>query len=443
MSEKINRIIKSAEKSVKFGDFNAARMTCFEGLESYPENPRLQALAKRLAKPQTIKQHRTGGENVVLPKFITDELEKLANSKDWVLLAKRCLELTKHHSNSAVLWNFLGCAHLKQGYPRLAEMALKKSITIDPSYFAGYSNLGNALLDLEKFDEAIDAHKTAAKLNPFHAQTQNNLGAVYEAIARYEEAFDCFSKAVSLDPDYATAVYNLGAVKLRAKNFVEGWKLREARWQRESNDEWKPYIQTSRPLWDGSNVDRLYIWAEQGVGDEVMFASCFEDLLEKCNQLIVGCSPRLVTLFSRSFGDRIRFVSAEDGLPDDQFDSHAPALTATGLVRQKAEDFKPNSQTYLYADPIAVQSLRSTLEKASGGKPIIGLSWHSMNKRVGKRRSISLTELVAAIPDDYYLINLQYGDVIADLREVETTLNRGVSAFGDIDNFNHLDKSLH
>ena len=440
MSVSIDRMIKKAEKSAKFGDFEAAIMTCIDALETYPENPRLQALAKRLSRPQITNQHNKDLENAALPKVIIDELQGLADSHEWTLLAKRCLDLTRHHDDSARLWNYLGCAHLKLGYPRLAETALKKCIANDPSYFAGYTNLGNALLDLDKFDEALEVNITAAKLNPSHAETQNNLGAVYETLARYEEASECFSKAMSLDPNYATAVYNLGATQLRKKNFVEGWSLREARWTKETNDEWKPYIQTSRPLWDGSNVDRLYIWAEQGVGDEIMFASCFEDLLEKCNQLTVGCSPRLISLFSRSFGGRIKFVSAEDGLPDDQFDCHAPALTATGLVRHKVEDFNSATQPYLYADPIWVQGVRDTLERASGGKPIIGVSWMSKNKRLGKRRSISLIELVSAIPEDYYIINLQYGEVMADLREVETHLGRGVSTFDDIDNFSHLDK---
>ena len=129
--------------------------------------------------------------------------------------------------------------YFKKGYPVLAESALRKSIENDPTYFAAYSNLGNALLDVEKFEEAVEVQQAAAKLNPFHAQTQNNLGAVYEAMARHEEAFECFTKAFSLDPDYKTAEYNLAAVNLRNQNFVEGWTQRESRWQRETNDEWR------------------------------------------------------------------------------------------------------------------------------------------------------------------------------------------------------------
>lgn len=47
MSEKINRIIKSAEKAVKFGDVKAAKFTCFEVLERYLKNLRLNALERR------------------------------------------------------------------------------------------------------------------------------------------------------------------------------------------------------------------------------------------------------------------------------------------------------------------------------------------------------------------------------------------------------------
>ena len=81
--------------------------------------------------------------------------------------------------------------------------------------------------------------------------------------------------------------------------------------------------------------------------------------------------------------------------------------------KSQVEDFNSVTQPYLHADPIALESLRNTLEQASGGKPIIGVSWMSKNKRFGKRRSISLIDLVAAIPEDYYLINLQYGEVMA------------------------------
>lgn len=115
MSEKINRIPKSTEKAAEFGDFNAARMTCFDRLETYQENPRLRALAKRLAKAQIAEKHREKEQGVSLPKTIANELKELSDSYDWLLLAKRCLELKDQYEKSPVLWNFLRGAYHKKG----------------------------------------------------------------------------------------------------------------------------------------------------------------------------------------------------------------------------------------------------------------------------------------------------------------------------------------
>ena len=46
-------------------------------------------------------------------------------------------------------------------------------------------------------------------------------------------------------------------------------------------------------------------------------------------------------------------------------------------------------------------------------------------------------ELVAAIPEDVFC-NLQYGDVIDDVKDVRRLLNRDIVVFDNIDNFSHL-----
>ena len=41
-----------------------------------------------------------------------------------------------------------------------------------------------------------------------------------------------------------------------------------------------------KAIWDGSEVDRLFIWSEQGVGDEVMFASALMNWFIGANSLL-------------------------------------------------------------------------------------------------------------------------------------------------------------
>ena len=86
--------------------------------------------------------------------------------------------------------------------------------------------------------------------------------------------------------------------------------------------------------------------------------------------------------------------------------------------------------------------MRDELEKYANGKKIVGLSWFSKNATAGKRRSISLVDLVSALPEDFFLVNLQYGEIANDIQAVERQLNRGIASFGNVDIWNDIDTFL-
>ena len=76
-----------------------------------------------------------------------------------------------------------------------------------------------------------------------------------------------------------------------------GWEYR---------DEWaatlwfhKPY---AVPPWNGLPTDCLYVIGEQGIGDEVFFASCIEECKKRAKRVIFECLPRLQSVFERSLG---------------------------------------------------------------------------------------------------------------------------------------------
>src|ERR1700744_1251788 len=61
----------------------------------------------------------------------------------------------------------------------------------------------------------------------------------------------------------------------------------------------KPYQFTGYQEIAGKTV---IVWGDQGIGDEIMFASCIPDLIKDAKRVIFDCHPRLVSLFERSFG---------------------------------------------------------------------------------------------------------------------------------------------
>ena len=437
MSNLIDISIKKAEKFAKFGDFVSAQSVIGELLEKYPENPRAKALAIKIEKNSSSQVAVSSGPD----QKTIDELEFLTNSNQWLSLIQRCLELIEHDERSPLVWNFLGIAQRKKGLPLLAEAAHRRAIELDPGFFAAYSNLGNVLKDLERYDEAVDIQKKSIELNPTDFRAPNNLGTLFEDIGRFDEAEKYFAKAVELGPNYPTAEYNLGGIKLRKKDFVDGWAQREKRWLRDSPDQ-EIKLASARPQWNGASANRLFVWAEQGVGDEIMFASCYNELAKSCKELTVSVSSRLVPIMQRSFSNNIRFIDRHLPVDDDEFDVQAPALTAVGHLRQNLESFSSCSAPYIRADQSKVKILREELEKYANGKKIVGLSWFSKNATVGKRRSISLLDLVTALPEDFFLVNLQYGEIAKDIHALERQLNRGIASFGNVDIWNDIDTFL-
>ena len=86
----------------------------------------------------------------------------------------------------------------------------KHMISLAPDSAPLYGNLGNTYGRLGQYEEALDALKTAAKLQPNEPAAHYNLGVNYLKLGRYNEAIDEFKKTVELNPDYADAWNNLG-----------------------------------------------------------------------------------------------------------------------------------------------------------------------------------------------------------------------------------------
>ncbi|HEY0430877.1 MAG TPA: tetratricopeptide repeat protein, partial [Pyrinomonadaceae bacterium] len=72
-----------------------------------------------------------------------------------------------------------------------------------------YKNLGNAYNGLKQYNEAADALKHAAEIEPKNAAAHFNLGLALYNGRRYSEAIEAYQSVVKLRPGLAGAHYNL------------------------------------------------------------------------------------------------------------------------------------------------------------------------------------------------------------------------------------------
>lgn len=435
MSPSLENSMRKATHLQKIGKNVEALGILKEMKFHFPDNPRVESRYNDVERK--IVREVTGDEP---PENVMEHLRSLHRNKEFRLIVQKCNLLLKAQPESSFLWNMLGLAKVELKNSKEALADLKKALTIDPFYYGALINYSRALSDVGEPKRAIRQLLKAKNLKPDREDAYNNLGNIYEQSNQDEEAKLNLEKAIEIKPDYANARHTLGVVHLKNYRFSEAWKYIDARFEADHFDS-KRTISLERPEWNGEKVGTLFAWAEQGVGDEAMFASCYNDLLKRCDKLLVSATDRMIPALSRSFKSKnIEFFDRKETLADiPSFDAHAPMMTAIGKVRPDLASFNDAGSAFLCADPTRLGKVREELRKASGGRTIYGISWFSLAKAFASQRSIKLHKLVKCLPEDVYLVSLQYGSASEDIKKLERDQGVKVHSLESVNNFLDLE----
>ena len=144
-----------------------------------------------------------------LPQPECLELVALFNRGRYAELESRTRVLVEQYPNSGFAWKVLGAALLVQGKEGL--VALQKAAELLPGDAEAHNNLGNALKDLGRLDEAVARYHRALVIKPDFAEAHNNLGNALKDLGRLDDAVACYRRALAIKPDFADAHSNLGS----------------------------------------------------------------------------------------------------------------------------------------------------------------------------------------------------------------------------------------
>ena len=481
--EKANQELISLFKS---GEFQAAKKKAILQLSKYPKAYAIHNIfGAILAAENKLNEAIIHHKKSIEIKFDYAEahnnlgtvFQKLNNLKEAMISYKNAL---KYKPNFAEAYNNLGAALHVIGKFDEAVNRLNQALKLNPNYAEAYSNLGNTLTELGKFEEAITYHQQALKLNPNYAEAYNYLGNTLAKLGKFEEAITYHQQALKLNPNYAEAYNYLGntlgelgkfeeaityyqqALKLNPKymeaNFNEsiirltlgefdiGWKKYESRFDTSAVSRFDIGAVTSMrykvdKIWDGNYLNgTLLVWAEQGIGDHILFVSMLTDLRKYAKNIILEIDKRLVNLFRR-YCETINFLnikvkSTEKKLIDD-YDKHIAIGSLGQYLRKSKNFFKTTPKKYLIPSPLKEKELKKNFFLNKKFK--IGISWKTLNKKQ-QNRNIDLEKMLPILLNpNCDFINLQFGEFDEDLKNLKLKYGTNIRTIKDIDNYNDIE----
>ena len=155
-----------------------------------------------------------------------------------------------------------------------AVTSLERALALQPDFATAHSTLGYVLShQVGEFEAGATHVRKAMELDPADPDVRCNFSAILIQEGRAEEALAICRELLAAHPAMHEAQLNQALANLKLGRFEAGWPDYEARKRARGN-----YLPRTLPLaeWQGEPLacGKLLIYAEQGVGDQIMFASC-------------------------------------------------------------------------------------------------------------------------------------------------------------------------
>lgn len=391
--------------------------------------------------------------------------ERVGDFASSVQAYESALALIPDHAEIA---NDLGRLAYRMGMREQAEKLFRHFLDRYPNHYEGANNLACAIRDQGRQDEAIAVLKPAIHEAPEQPMLWNTLGTVVGEQGDLATSIVFFEEAMRLEPGIAKARYNRGNARLALGDtegaladvdhalteaadpgeqammrfmrstallllgrLQEGWDEYESRLDHNFAD--APLFPFEAPRWEPGTPlagKRLLVVGEQGLGDEVLFANVFPDLIRDLGpdgRLVAAVEHRLAPLFARSFpqaeigphatgcymGRTVRAAPFADEL--EPVDLWTPMASLLRHYRGDLDRF-PTKAGYLTPAPDRVEHWRRALAEAPPGRKV-GLLWKSAVDLNARHRFFSPFEQWAAVlrTPGVAFVNLQYGDCAEEI----------------------------
>lgn len=319
--------------------------------------------------------------------------------------------LNKHPEDAPMMY-MAGRLMLEKGWTAIAKPLCATAAAMSPQSFEAWNLLGNAHVDLWELEEGYEAFRTALQMDHTQASPLLNMAQAMTLRGKPEKAIELGLKALRMKDD-PKGRHNLGMAKLMLRDW-SGWELYEQGVG--IHDSRKELVYGDEPRWCGHKDQTVVVYGEQGIGDEISFASCIPDLVRDSKKVVIDCDSRLEGLFKRSFQADVygtRYRTGDDWPSKYEFDGRVAISALPKFYRTKDTEFP--GKPYLVADPERRTQWKALLDQLPGKR--VGIAWTGGAPITGRKlRSLSLEDLLPILKLPCSFVSLEYKDPTDEIR---------------------------
>jgi tetratricopeptide (TPR) repeat protein len=389
-------------------------------------------------------------------------------------------------SKNILALNNFSLALIRCNKPHEAKEIIQYIHELDPDNFGGFINLGKIHQALGEYQDAVSSAMRAVEIDPKSSLAYLNLGTAIGTLGHAESAKQAFLMSIFLDPTNVTAKINIAQIEDKSGNYNEARLMYENILTLKNitpleSDLVKYYLSYSylligqlekgwylydygissllpfgsnrstrkfnQPKWSGNFTEtkKILIWREQGLGDEILFSSCLNDIHDSDLNIILECDPRLVDIFRRTYP---KFTVRRESFDNEcypffnDFELNIGIGSLPRYLRNNLSDFAKQPTIWKPLEE-CVKVVKDKLQHYRH-KTLIGICWRSSLLSVERNLHYTVLrdwESLLCNPN-YQFVNLLHGDCEAEISEVEKLFGINILRWEDVDLRNDLETVL-
>lgn len=351
-----------------------------------------------------------------ISQAIREENYDLANELLWPALDQK--------PDVGPLWFYAGILTSLGGKQAAAFEFFKRSHELEP-HPANWSNMGGVLRTMGRIEESREMLLRGLERLGDSADVLGNLAGSYVNEGDPARGIAYGERSLALDPNHRGTMFNLSLLYLEAGDYARGFDFyAEGAHRHRLEKHYDPDPPMLTPALHAElkgHGKRVIVYGEQGIGDELMFATILRDA-KRDYEIIFDCHPRLETLHQHASwmsaeGHPITLYPTRKTVAGDRgwsesADAKMPIGNLGRLYRRVPESFTWHGPVYK-AGPHEVRAMRAYLERLAAGRKIVGLALRGGTMSTARTYRLLPPQVISdVLADDRYLfVSLDYEDV--------------------------------